>query len=182
MLKRNFSKNPSESSILCAVVGALLLFTGPGVRGQSIVKWVDAQGQTHYSDHSPMGQETEVVSVHVSRPRVAAPAAASNVVTVRSTTAPVLAPANESAAARDAEQRRRLAEQQAAAEEAKAKADEDVVAKCQRSRDIYCNQGADAIRQHEKALAEIQYADAVTARQERVSRGLPPGPMPQPPP
>jgi hypothetical protein len=162
VLKLNLSKNLSECSMLCAAVGALLLFTGSRARSQSIVKWVDAQGQTHYSDHAPTGQETKVVSVHVSRPGVAA------------------APA-ESAAAREAEQRRRAAEQQAAVEEAKAKADEDVVAKCKRSRDVDCNEGADAIRQHEKTLAEIQYADAITARQERVSRGLPPGPMPQPP-
>jgi hypothetical protein len=58
--------------------------------------------------------------------------------------------ANEMAAARDAEQNRRWAEQQGAAEEATAKADEDIVANCKRARDIYCNEGADAIRQHEK--------------------------------
>lgn len=167
----------------CAAVGALLLCAGTGARGQSIVKWVDAQGQTHYSDHAPTGQEAEAVSVHAPRPSApVASAVTSDVGVGRSGTAPVSTTANETAAARDAEQKRRWAEQQEAAEEAKAKADEDIVAKCNRARDIYCNEGADAIRQHEKALAEIQYADAISARQERISRGLPAGPMPQPPP
>lgn len=180
-----FNLNTSRAAY-AVVCGPLLCLLASGIASaQSIVKWVDAQGQTHYSDHAPTGQETEPVSVHVSRahPASTAPAATSGAGAVgRSTAATPTTTAKDTAAAREAEEEQRRAERQEAAETAKAQADKDLVAKCNQAHEIYCNQGADTIRQRETTRAEIQYADAISARQDRISRGLRPGAMPPPPP
>jgi hypothetical protein len=140
-----FKLNTSRAAY-AVVCGPLLCLLASGIASaQSIVKWVDAQGQTHYSDHAPTGQETEPVSVHVSRahPASAAPAATSGAVAVgRSTAATPTTTAKETAAAREAEEEQRRVERQEAAETAKAQADKDLVAKCTQAHEIYCNLGA----------------------------------------
>lgn len=170
--------------VAAAAIGALLCMMAAGIAGaQTIVKWVDAQGQIHYSDHAPTGQETEAVPVRVSRPRPisAAPAPPSSAVAIGRTTAQNLASAKDEVAQRQAEEERRRVERQAA-DAAKAQADQDLIAKCNQAHEIYCNQGSDAIRQRAAIQAQIQYADAISGRQERISRGARPGAMPQPPP
>lgn len=187
MLKLNTPLDASESSVpragFAAALGTLLWLMAPGIAGaQNIVKWVDAQGQTHYSDHAPTGQDTEAVSVHVSQPRPVSAAATANVVAIRRTTAVTPTTANDTAAAREAEEEQRRAERQEAAEAAKAQADKDLIARCNQAHEIYCNKGADTIRQRDKIQAEIQYNDVISARQDRISRGLLPGALPPPPP
>ena len=80
------------------------------------------------------------------------------------------------------EQQRRWDEQAKAAAAASLKADKELIAQCKANRETYCNQSADAIRKQEHMIAEIQYADAVTHRQELADRGIyTPAPPPPPP-
>jgi hypothetical protein len=169
----------SVASVLATLFG-LMASTMAGA--QSVVKWVDAQGQTHYSDHAPSGQDIETVSVHVSRPRFAPAISTSTILPVHKSTSATPTASNEAAAARAAEEEQRQAERREAEETSKAQADKDLIARCNQARETYCNQGADTIRQRETTRAEIQYGDAISARQDRISRGLRPGVLPPPPP
>jgi hypothetical protein len=167
---------------LVVALGPVLLLVAPGnADAQRIVKWVDAQGQVHYSDHAPTGQDSEEVAIRVA-PRQPAPAvkpAARAAVT--GNTSAATPGGKDSAANAASEQQRRWDEQQEAAQAAKIQADKDIVDRCNRGRETYCDEGAEAIRQHERFLAAKQYNDAVTARQERAERGIR-SPAPRPPP
>jgi hypothetical protein len=167
---------------LVVVLGPVLLLVVPGnADAQRIVKWVDAQGQVHYSDHAPAGQDAEAVAIHVApgQPPPAVKPAAS--VAVRGSASAATAGGKDPAANAASEQQRRWEEQQEAAQAAKVQADKDIVDRCNRGRETYCDEGAEAIRQHERFRAEQQYNDAVTARQQRAQRGIP-SPAPRPPP
>lgn len=188
MLKLNTHGDASQPAVLrarfAAAVGTLIWLMAPSIAGaQNIVKRVDAQGRVHFSDHAPSGQDTETVAVHVSRSHAAPtpPAAMSSAIVTRSSSAAAPTASPNSAAAREAEQQQRWAEQREAAEAAKAQADKDLVAKCNQAHEIYCNQGADTIRQRDTTRAAIQYGDAISARQDRISRGLRPGALPPAP-
>lgn len=165
-------------------LGALLCLMAPELAGaQKIVKWVDAQGQTHYSDHAPSGQEAAPVSLHLP-PRTSAPAvpvATSKATAVARGTDGAAKSARDTAAAREAEDERRQAERREAESDAKAQADKELVARCNQAREDYCDQGADTIRQRDATRADIQYGNAISARQERISRGQAPGALPPPP-
>jgi hypothetical protein len=46
-------------------LATLLVGLTPGYAGaKGIVRWVDAQGQVHYSDHAPTDQDSEVIGIH----------------------------------------------------------------------------------------------------------------------
>ena len=165
---------------ICALVPAL-------TTAQQIVKWTDEQGQIHFSDHAPPGQN----ATHVVVPPAPKSVPPSNVAPsrgnsygTRSTagsgqTAPDSEAERRAAAAK--EQQRRWDEQKKAAAEARLKADKAVLAECQANRETYCNQSADAIRKQEHMIAEMQYADAVTRQQELADRGIhTPPPVPPP--
>jgi hypothetical protein len=79
------------------------------------------------------------------------------------------------------EQQRRWDEQNRATAAAQAKADKELIAQCKANRETYCNQSADGIRQQEHTIALMQYADAVTHRQQLADRGIYTPPPPQPP-
>jgi len=167
-----------------AGLSALLCLTAPGFAGaQKIVKWVDAQGQTHYSDHAPSGQEAAPVSLHLP-PRTSAPAVpvtTSRTTAVARFTDGAAKAARDIGGAREAEEERRQAERREAESDAKVQADKDLVARCNQAREDYCDQGADTIRQRDATRSDIQYGNAISARQERISRGQAPGVLPPPP-
>ena len=111
-----------------------------GIAGaQNFVNWVDAQGQTHFSDHAPTGPETEAVPVNVSRPRLRGPRA--------------LWPL--------CEQLYRIQLPRMKSRRGKRKKSSgESNAKCNQAHEIYCNQGPDAIRQ--RAPTQFQPAKIVS--------------------
>jgi len=183
-----------RNSTLLTVVGALcaqVLISTP-TTAQQIVKWTDAEGQIHFSDHAPPGQTATNVVVQkapktVPLPNPAAPRPVDSRYGAQSGAGSGPGQtATDSEAARRAlaaqEQQRRWDEQNKAAAAARLKADQAVIAECKANRETYCNQSADAIRKQEHTIAEMQYADAVTHRQELADRGIYTPPPPPPPP
>ena len=150
------------------------------------MKWTDEQGQIHFSDHAPPGQKASPVVVQKAPPSALPPTAVgSGVVGSRSQVNSAVSGPGDSEAGRRAAafqaQQRRWNEQNKAAAAARLKADKDLIAQCKANRETYCNQSADGIRKQEHTIAEMQYLDAVTHRQELSDRGIS-TPAPQPPP
>ena len=187
-------------NLICVTLTACALVSTTAT-AQQIVKWTDEQGQVHFSDHAPPGQNATHVVVEKA-PNSTPPAA-----TVPLATAPAAIigqptqgnssvrrwglAAESSRAAADSEvarraaaakeQQRRWDEQNKAAAAARLKADQDLIAQCKANRETYCNQSANAIRKQEHTIAEMQYLDAVTHHQELADRGIS-SPPPRPPP
>lgn len=57
------------------LIGAMMLALAAPVLAQTLYKWVDKDGKTHYSDTPPVGQESKAVGSASSGPAAAASAA-----------------------------------------------------------------------------------------------------------
>jgi Domain of unknown function (DUF4124) len=178
---------PRLIKLICITVSACGLVP-TSATAQQIVKWTDDQGQIHFSDHAPPGQNATNVVVQKA-PKSTAPSTAVRPQTQGNSyvsgAGAASAPASDSEAARRAaaekEQQRRWDEQNKAAAAARLKADKDLIAQCKANRETYCNQSADAIRKQEHMIAEMQYLDAVNHHQDLADRGIS-SPAPRPPP
>lgn len=126
---------------------------------EGIVRWVDDKGQVHYSDHAPPGSSPASV-VHAAAPP-ADPAAAAALGHALDTAGAPEDGAAATAAVPDpaALSRKRQAEQQRIAEDLRKKSDQAAVARCREQHETYCNQGAEAIRQHDKMRELMECAD-----------------------
>lgn len=174
-------------AVICVTFATCALAPTPTI-AQQIVKWTDEQGQIHFSDHAPPGQDVTHVVVQKA-PKIVPPANPAPRIEVKSYGAGSgsgpgqMAPDSEAArrAAAAQEQQRRWDEQNKAAAAARLKADQALIAECKANRETYCNQSADAIRKQEHLIAEMQYADALDRRQALADRGIPTPPPPPPP-
>lgn len=183
--EENLKKHtPRLINLICVTVSVCALVP-MSATAQQIVKWTDEQGQIHFSDHAPPGQNaTNVIVQKAPQGTAVGPQTQGN--TYMSGAGRTSAPAPDSEAERRAaaakEQQRRWDEQNKAAEAARLKADKDLIDQCKANRETYCSQSADGIRKQEHMIAEMQYADAVTRRQELADRGIStPAPRPPPP-
>jgi hypothetical protein len=176
---------------ICVTLTACALVSTTAT-AQQIVKWTDEQGQVHFSDHAPPGQNATHVVVEKPPKSTPPPAPADQQTQANSSStrrwstshepgeaAPDSEAARRAAAAQA--QQRRWDEQNKAAAAARQKADQDLIAQCKANRETYCNQSANAIRKQEHTIAEMQYLDAVTHHQELADRGIS-SPPPRPPP
>jgi hypothetical protein len=136
---------------------------------QHIVKWTDANGQVHYSDHAPENQSTVAVSIPKAPRTVApaaAPAAAGPVVADpfaarNAEISAMLEREHEEARKRDEARQRQLREIAA-----KKRQDDERIARCNANRETYCNDGVAGIERGERERQE-RIEKAVRAAETR---------------
>jgi len=55
--------SPMKNSAISAIILCTLSFTSSPLHAQTVKKWVDEEGVTHYSDQEPVGGEAEVKDI-----------------------------------------------------------------------------------------------------------------------
>lgn len=143
----------------------LLAYAGmPALAGAQVVKWTDANGQVHYSDHAPADQGAVAVPI-VKTPK-APPARRASTRAATVDNSPVkdgdytpemkalMERQRQDALERDADRKR----YEQSLKEPNKKWEQDVVASCKARRETYCNKGAQYImrEEHFRALEQKQ--------------------------
>lgn len=160
-------------ALLCSVL------TPTPTAAQQIVKWTDASGQVHYSDHAPPGATAANIAVQKApkapETGLSRPATAPTVVAPQ-TNESGLSPAAQAMHAADEARRQETADREKRYRDAQAAAakqeDKQAVDRCNANRETYCKQGADAIREREQFRANLEYANAATERARLSDRGI----------
>lgn len=162
---RYFFSVPALALLACALAPAPLL-------AQKIVKWTDAKGQVHYSDHAPVDQSATPVAVQ-SAPRATESDAAAREAATRARLERN-AEIDETLARERREGNVRRAEQ-AASSRAAARGKEyekQKVAECNAQRQLYCDNGLAGIR-----AGELEKSKKAAERAEREREWLRRHPM-----
>jgi hypothetical protein len=154
------------------IAALILLSLCASAMAASVQKWTDANGQVHYGDAPPPGSSTQSVRVNATRPS-SNPQPAYVPPPTAQKPAPFRSIAEETQAHNDEVNRRNretLAAMGAAQARTQARNDKELVDKCNASRNSYCDQGANAIRQqnYNHELAQQAAQSGAAAAQGRV--------------
>lgn len=133
---------------------------------QQIVKWTDANGQVHYSDHAPPDQKITTVNLPPAPKAPLPPPKPAPVAAAPQTPAHSLGwhdPMSAHPTPLEEDRKRR--------EQMKKDFDKRIVDRCKARRETYCNRGPKGIEREESLRAARQRRDADLARHAELLRG-----------
>lgn len=133
---------------------------------QQIVKWTDANGQVHYSDHAPPDQKITTVNLPPAPKAPPPPPKPAPVAAVPQT--PAHSPGwHDPMSARPTP----FEEDRKQREQMKKDFEKWIVDRCKARHETYCNQGAKGIEREESLRAARKQRDADLARHAKLLRG-----------
>lgn len=165
-----------------SVLALLALACAPGLAlAQKIVKWTDANGQVHYSDHAPTDQNAVAVNVPKSPPPP--PPKPKPVVPVQTDEDAALNAqadaAHQKYLADEAARKKQYADDKKRQEDWQKKYDQSVVDRCKANHETYCNKGAKGIQDEEWLRGVKQKQAAQRSYDSALRQGYNPGNRPR---